>query len=491
LLSNRLTPLILVASLVAIGVWMLRLSVERRARAERLSEQMEIATVEATRAEFEVAVKAMGKLESTQSQSVISEVGGQVLSLLPNGVEVKQGDIILTLDVPRMLRELRDQEVQYQEAVDDLQSKKRDLAANTEKARIKLEQARLEFEKFGTAQDAELTQKRTQKEYDTKNLDLRKERFEREKSLAAEGLVPGREVELATAEITAKEFSLERQVKDLELAEAQTSADELDKQAAVTRAEADLARAKSQEEDGIRTASVAVQVRENQLARVRDQVDDAVIRAPVDGIVLFEEQSQGMLGRRPLQPGDQIWPRRPVATIPDLNAMRVALELSQEESALVKPGQEVVITVPALPGQTFPGTVTDIAQTGRDSTFPGTGMPRGERTFPMRIKVDDRKDAPLRPGMTALVRIIVERIPDAVSVPLECVFERDDQHVVYVRRGRDFRAVEVELGPESDDGVVIAKGLEGGEEVSLRDVKANASESTPTGGNESSSALPL
>ena len=490
-LSGGLTPLILIACFVGIGVWVFRLSIERRARAERAAEQTEIATTEATRSEFEVAVGVMGVLESTQSQSVISEVGGQVLSLLPNGVEVKQGDIILTLDVPRMLRELRDQEVQYQDALDDLASKKRDLAADTAKARIKLEQARLEFEKFGTAQDADLTQKRSQKDYDSEDLDLRRDRFGRQKSLADEGLIPGREVELATAEIKAKEFNLEKQDKDLELTEAQTSSDELTKQAAVTTAQADLDRAESREQDELRTATVAVQIRENQLARVQDQVANADIRAPADGIVLFEEQSQGMLGRRPLQPGDQVWPRRPVATIPDLNTMRVALELSQQESAFVKPGQEVIITVPALPDQTFPGTVTDVAQTGRESTFPGTGMSRGERTFPVRIKVDDRKDAPLRPGMTGLVRVIVERIPDAVSVPLECVFQRDDRHIVYVRQGKGFRAVEVELGPESDDAVVIFKGLEGGEEIALRDVTADASESTPTGGGQSSSALPL
>lgn len=491
LLSNRLTPVILVACVVAIGAWMLRLTVERRARAERLSEQTEIATMQVKRSDFEVAVNAMGKLESVQSRSVIAEVTGQVIALLPNGVEVKQGDIIAELDVPRMLRQLREQEIEYQEALDDLESKKRDLAAEVETAGIKLEQARLEVEKSSTAQDAKLTEKRSQKEHDSENLGLRRERFEREKNLADQGLVPGREIELATAGIKAQEFSLEKQTKDLQLAEAEASADELDKQSAVTEAEADLARAKSKQEDEIRTATVAVEIRGNQLGRVQDQAANSVIRAPLDGIVLFEEQSQGMLGRRPLQPGDQVWQGRPIATIPDLDNMRVALELSQQESAMVKQGQEVVIRAPGLPGQTFPGEVSDVAQTGRDSTFPGTGMPRGERAFPVRIQVKDRKGAPLRPGMTALVRIIVEQIPDAVSVPLECVFERDDRHIVYVRRARDFQVLEVVLGPESDDEVVITAGLTGGEEIALRDVRAATSNSQGTGSAGSPSALPL
>ena len=93
--------------------------------------------------------------------------------------------------------------------------------------------------------------------------------------------------------------------------------------------------------------------------------------------------------------------------------------------------------------------------------------------------------------MTALVRIIVERIPDAVTVPLACVFERDDGHIVYVRQERGFRAVEVELGPKSDNEVVITDGLNGEEEVALRDVSADTSDTSATGESQSPSALPL
>jgi multidrug efflux pump subunit AcrA (membrane-fusion protein) len=72
--------------------------------------------------------------------------------------------------------------------------------------------------------------------------------------------------------------------------------------------------------------------------------------------------------------------------------------------------------------------------------------------------------------MTAQTRIVVEKIRAAVSVPLECVFEKDERQIVYVQRGTDFVPVEVELGPRNDERVVIKKGLKGGDEVALRDV---------------------
>jgi multidrug efflux pump subunit AcrA (membrane-fusion protein) len=110
------------------------------------------------------------------------------------------------------------------------------------------------------------------------------------------------------------------------------------------------------------------------------------------------------------------------------------------------------------------------------------------------VDIKDLKKAKLRPGMTAQARIIVEKVRGAVSVPLECVFEKDDRQIVYLRVGATGRGVheprampagftkpapnvgfvrvEVELGPRNDDRAVIAKGLKGGEEVALRDVGA-------------------
>jgi hypothetical protein len=57
-----------------------------------------------------------------------------------------------------------------------------------------------------------------------------------------------------------------------------------------------------------------------------------------------------------------------------------------------------------------------------------------------------------------------------VSIPLECVFEREDRRLVYVRRGQDFLPLEVELGEQSKGTAVVIKGLEGGEEIALRSV---------------------
>jgi Cu(I)/Ag(I) efflux system membrane fusion protein len=176
------------------------------------------------------------------------------------------------------------------------------------------------------------------------------------------------------------------------------------------------------------------------------------------------------MARRPLQPGDQVWEGRTIATIPDLSTMRALVEVSEEQARQVKRKQEAEIVVDALSDRVFPGEVTEISQTAQEARLGGF-MPSGERVFQTYVEMKDHEGVPLRPGMSAQVRIIVERIPDAVSVPLVCVFERDDRHVVYLRDdGKDFRPVEVVLGEESEGEVVVIRGLEGGEVLSVREI---------------------
>jgi len=471
LLSGGLTPIILLGAVVAVGAWLARASALERRQQEAAAEERAIATVPAEKGEFEVIVRVIGQLAAVDSTPAISEVTGQIVRLVPNGATVKKGDVIAVLDVPRMARRVRDQERGYRQSLGNMETKKREMASALQRAELKLAQATGELEQYRAQQQVELTGKRSQKEKDAADLLLSQQRFERQKKLAEEGLSPGREVELAEAALKAKQFALERETKDLELAEAKSAADDLNKEAAVKEAESEVARAKSAQESELANAEMELQMSKQQLDRVRDEFSKAAIKSPADGIVVLEQQWQGRgMQRRPIQAGDRVWESRPIGTIADLSKMRVDIELRQEQARQVKIKQPASITVDAVPGVTFEGKVSEVSQTANESMLPGTGMPSGERTFQARVDIKDLKKAKLRPGMTAQTRIIVEKIKGAVSVPLECVFEKDDLQIVYLRRGADFVPVAVEMGPRNDERVVIKRGLKGGEEVALRDV---------------------
>ena len=237
-----------------------------------------------------------------------------------------------------------------------------------------------------------------------------------------------------------------------------------------------------------------LQMRRAQLSRVEEDLTKSQILAPAAGVIVFQQDTRGGRGMQQteLQPGDRVWEGRPIATIADLSQMRIDIELDPEQARQVKPRQRAIVTVAAVPGMSFPGEVTEVSQTASESTVAGTGMPSGERTFQARVAITDLKNAKLRPGMTAQVQVIIETVENAVSVPLECVFDRDDRHVVYIKERDGFREAAVELGPQNPDTVVITRGLAGGEELALRDVShASGPAPAPAGGSQGPSASPV
>jgi HlyD family secretion protein len=491
LVSGGLTPLILLSALVSGGAYMARVSAAKRLQAEQEKAQEVIATAPVVKGDFEVAVRTMGKLEAVKAVPVMSEVTGQVVRVIPNGTKVKKDDIIMELDAKRMARSLRDQQNQYADAAAKLEQRKRELAAGVKSAGLALAQAQKDLDQFEAQQEADLANRRKQRDYDAHDLDLTQERFARMKRQADASLIPKQQVELATADIRAKEFGLERQDKDIELAEAKANADRLNKQAAAQKAQADLERAKAAEQDETQNATNQLKINEQQLKRAREQFAKAVIRSPAVGIVALESaERRGGGGSRPISIGDPIYEGRKVATIPDLAQMQVALELTQDQVRLVKKKQKARIEVEGVAGTVFQGEVTEIAQTATEQRLEGFFAPTGERVFQTHVSLKNPKKIYLRPGTTAVIHIIVDRVPKALSIPLECVFTREGKSIVYVARDGGFVPVEVKLGPKNEDVAVVKKGLKAGDRVSLHDVR-EAETDEDTGGASGSSPLPF
>jgi multidrug efflux pump subunit AcrA (membrane-fusion protein) len=116
----------------------------------------------------------------------------------------------------------------------------------------------------------------------------------------------------------------------------------------------------------------------------------------------------------------------------------------------------------------------------------GEGMPRmfGSMTpqfsekdlanakLPPPPDADTQLDVLLRPGLLADVEIIVEKIPNAIHIPTQAVFEQDGKPVVYVKTGSRFEARVIQLAKRSESTMVIAAGLKPGELIALSNPEA-------------------
>jgi len=101
---------------------------------------------------------------------------------------------------------------------------------------------------------------------------------------------------------------------------------------------------------------------------------------------------------------------------------------------------------------------------------------------------DNQLEVLLRPGLLADVEIIVDKIPDALHIPTQAVFEKDGRQIVYVQNlaANRFEERVVKLAKRSESVMVIADGLKPGEVVALND--PNAKKNGKNSKNEKSSS---
>jgi HlyD family secretion protein len=109
-----------------------------------------------------------------------------------------------------------------------------------------------------------------------------------------------------------------------------------------------------------------------------------------------------------------------VMTIAALSAMEVKFEVGEHEVVHLKPGQPAEVTLDALEGQTFSGSVVEIAQ---KALIKNPGTEAEVTSFPVTVALDTRPPGVL-PGMSAEVRISAETRKDVVLVPIQAVTVR-------------------------------------------------------------------
>ena len=89
---------------------------------------------------------------------------------------------------------------------------------------------------------------------------------------------------------------------------------------------------------------------------------------------------------------------------------------------------------------------------------------------------DTQFDVLLRPGLLADVSILIEKIPNALHVPMQAVFEKEGKPVVYVKTGNKFDARVIKPAKRSESTMVIAEGVKVGDVVALADPTAKKSD---------------
>lgn len=162
-------------------------------------------------------------------------------------------------------------------------------------------------------------------------------------------------------------------------------------EASFQSAAADVASAKA----SVSEAEANLKVQETDLSK-------AVIRSPVNGIVLTRE----------IEPGQTVAASFQAPTLftlaEDLTKMELHVDVDEADVGKVKAGQSATFTVDAYPERKFDAQVKSVRYSSQEVS--------GVITYETILDVENT-DLSLRPGMTATADIVVTEVKDAVLVP--------------------------------------------------------------------------
>lgn len=194
------------------------------------------------------------------------------------------------------------------------------------------------------------------------------------------------------------------------------------------------------------------------------------VKAPSTGVVNYlMNYSQGWVNAKPFKVGDNVWPGSAVAEVPDLSSLQLKGKVEEMDRGKINTNQPARIHLDPFPEQSFPATLASISPlTEQNFEWPPS---RNFRAYARFEKIDPR----LRPGMNGRADVIVDRIPNAISVPAKAVFSRGGRPVVLVLEDQGLREVTIEIVARNPDEVCV-KGVNGGARVALADPAAKAKE---------------
>ena len=276
----------------------------------------------------------------------------------------------------------------------------------------------------------------------------------KEGELLAEITAPELDHQIAQAEATLKQTdaTLQQNLANMELANVTWQRDKpLVEKGWITLQQGDIdTKTLQAQQAAVGVAQSNVDAQQAQIAVLKQQKDYQKVVAPFDGVITQRNIDVGSLVQADATSGTFMF------TVMQTDVIRTQVYVPQDQAFGVAPGVKAVVRVPELPGRSFPGKVTRIA----DALEPTT------RTLLTEIDVPNPNGA-LPSGIYCSVELHIPRKVPGLIVPADAiVFNADGMRVAVVENGvahyrnvtvtRDFgTTVEVNDGVKPGDQVIL------------------------------------
>lgn len=441
-----------------------------------------IKTAPAVRRSLSRHVFAHGTLGAWKSTRLISECywDTRIISLLPEGTEVRKGDIICELDATRPRDYAQSRRIRLIRVKSELET-----------ARVQSQLVELRNGRRTRASEFNLTSATDAfAEYRDGTEPMTRAKLDRQGTVAGNRLDRAREQELFAEGLLRQGYSTTTRLNatQADVREAELALDAIEGRAELHDAyqadrelfalEGDLNQARANvDATKLRNSLSLTQAEFAELSDNRrfahytrylgyalKSIDACTIRAPHDGRVLYaNDWHRRSYGRADIEEGAEVDYRQAIIDLPDYSHFVVKAWVHEAQIEDLEIGQPVTVTVPALDHRQLDAHVSEIARfpTARNR------YDRGLKEFEVGIEFDAPADAldGVSPRMDAKVEILVEYIDDTLQIPIESVLHDGDGPEVLVSKGLDIETRTVELGQTDEERVEVLFGVDEGELV--------------------------
>ncbi|MFZ0734949.1 MAG: HlyD family efflux transporter periplasmic adaptor subunit [Candidatus Sulfotelmatobacter sp.] len=399
-------------------------------RAAPSSSSTEIPTALVKRGDLEMKVFVTGELRASHSEMLTAPpIGGgalQITHLLHTGTPVKKGDLVIEFDPSEQLYKLDQNRSELLQAEEEITKAKADAEVAAAQDKVALLKARF---------DVRRAQLDVQKNELVSAIDAKKN------LLALEG------AQRVLAE-------LEQDVKSRSVSN----------QASISLAEEKRNKAKLA------------------MDQAQDNINKMRVAAPMDGLVALSKNDGATGGfffsgmsLPEYREGDQVESGATVGQVIDPASMELIAKVGELDRNNIKEGEPVDLQLDALPDTTFHGTVKRVGSSNSRRFWDDDTSTKFEVAITLTTT-----DPRMRPGLTGQVFINGDPRKNALWVPRQSLFLKDDRRVVYVRHGSNFDPHEVKIEAENESRAAIS-GITVGTEIALIDPTAPRKVGTASG----------
>jgi HlyD family secretion protein len=441
-------------------------------------------TYKVKRGPLTISFVESGTIKARDQIILKNEVEGRtsITYVISEGTRVKKGDLLIELDVSTLEDQKIDREISVQNTEAAYISTKENLAVVENQAKSDVDLARLTLD-FAKQDLEKYLQGEHPYELDKANADITlaeeeltraKETLRWSKQLYGEKYIS--QTELQADEIAEKKKALDTELakKSKDLLTDYTYKRNLAKlQSDVNQAEMAMERTRRKANADVIQAQAELKAKESEferqkdkLAKVEDQIKKTKIYAPADGLVIYATSARSGGFRssvEPLDVGRAVQEREELIYLPTGNASNAEVMVHESNLKKSTAGMPAIITVDALAGKTFYGTIESIAPLPDARSM---WMNPDLKVYTTKITIDGN-DPSLRTGMSCQAEIIVQQHKDAIYVPLQTVIRVGIEPTVYVKTGNSSQPRQIKVGLDNNKVIHVLEGLKEGEIVLL------------------------